>query len=253
MSDQDVQILAERRAGQPSRVTVAISLYNYRRYIAACLDSVRDQTLAAVDLVVVDDCSRDGSGDEVRSWLDTDRGRFASYALLRHRENRGLAGARNTAFEWARSEYVFVLDADNLLYPRCLEQLVRALDLSAASFAYSYLEKFGAAVGLQNLSPWRPASFQDGNIIDAMVLLRHEIWKAVGGYSSQMPAMGWEDFDLWFKIARNGGWGIQVPEILGRYFVHADSMIETVTNPKADQLWQYLRQTYPERFKPYGN
>ena len=63
-----------------------------------------------------------------------------------------------------------------------------------------------------------------------------------------MPVMGWEDFDLWFKIARLKGWGLQVPEILGRYFVHRDSMLRTVTNPEAERQWAYLRSKYPEFF-----
>jgi hypothetical protein len=60
--------------------------------------------------------------------------------------------------------------------------------------------------------------------------------------------MGWEDFDLWFKLARLGHWGVLVPEILARYRVHGESMLRTVTNPKVDRLWAHLRSTYPEFF-----
>jgi glycosyltransferase involved in cell wall biosynthesis len=248
MDDQRTDVLAEGGTGEPARVTVAISLYNYRQHILECLDSVNAQTIGQVDLIVVDDCSTDRGSDDVLRWLETFGGRFARYKLVRHVTNRGLAAARNTAFAQARTEYVFVLDADNLLYPRCLQQLVGALDVSGASFAYCYLEKFGTGRGLHNLSPWRPSSLQHGNSIDAMVLLRRTVWEAVGGYSSDMPAMGWEDFDFWFKIAGINGWGVQAPEILGRYRVHADSMIQTVTNPRAGELWQYLRARYPESF-----
>src|SRR5262245_15631540 len=98
---QAVQVLAEGHAGDSSRVTVAVSLYNYRDYIAACLDSIRDQTLSAVDLVVVDDCSHDGGPESVAAWLEKSGGRFANYWLVGHKTNRGLAAARNTAFEHA--------------------------------------------------------------------------------------------------------------------------------------------------------
>jgi glycosyltransferase involved in cell wall biosynthesis len=245
---QHTEIVAEGEAHDRSRVTVAISLYNYRDYITTCLQSVHDQTLQHLDLVVVDDGSHDDGHHEVQRWLAANRHRFGRYSLLKHRTNRRLAAARNTAFARARTELVFVLDADNLLYPRCLQELCAALDVSGASFAYSYLEKFGDGSGLHNLTPWNPSGFKNGNTIDAMVLLRRDVWKTVGGYSIDMPVMGWEDFDLWFKIARVNGWGVQVPEILGRYRVHHDSMIWTVTNPRADELWRHLRSRYPEAF-----
>jgi glycosyltransferase involved in cell wall biosynthesis len=252
MDDQHIDVVAEGEAHAEARVTVAISLYNYREYITACLQSVRDQALEHLDLVVVDDSSVDDGPDEVRRWLSVNAHRFGRYALLKHRMNRRLSATRNTAFARARTEYVFVLDADNLLYPRCLQRLCAALDESAASFAYCYLEKFGDRSGLHNLSPWNPATFKNGNTIDAMALLRRSVWERVGGYSTEMPAMGWEDFDLWFKIARVGGWGLQVPEILGRYRVHHDSMLWTVTNPNAGELLRYLQATYPEAFGSSG-
>jgi len=211
MDDQFTDVIAEGEAHSKARVTVAISLYNYGDYITACLQSVHDQTLEHVDLVVVDDCSQDNGQHEVQRWLAANGHRFGRYAVLRHRRNRRLPATRNAAFGRARTEYVFVLDADNLLYPRALQQLSAALDDSAASFAYSYLEKFGDAVGLHNLRPWNPAGFKNGNTIDAMAMLRRSVWERVGGYSTDMPSMGWEDFDLWFKIARIGGWGLQVP------------------------------------------
>jgi glycosyltransferase involved in cell wall biosynthesis len=248
MDVQDAEVVAERETHGAARVTVAISLYNYRQYIRACLESVHDQTLEHLDLVVVDDRSDDGGDLEVRRWLSVNGGRFGRYSLLKHRTNSKLAATRNTAFARARTEYVFVLDADNLLYPRCLHELCVALDESASSFAYCYLEKFGDASGLHNMSPWDPSSFKNGNTIDAMVLLRKSVWESAGRYSTDMPIMGWEDFDLWFKVARIGGWGIQVPEILGRYRVHHDSMIVTVTNPRSNELSRHLRSKYPEAF-----
>jgi len=245
--DAELDLLFQSQRGGIPAVTVAVSLYNYRQYIAGCLDSVHAQTLADLDLIVVDDCSRDGSESEALNWLQAHAERFNRALLLRPKENGGLAQARNTAFAQARSAYVFVLDADNLLYPRCLERLTSALDHCDASFAYGYLEKFGEVSGLQNTQPWEPRLFQYGNTIDAMSLIRRSVWQKVGGYS-KMEVMGWEDFDLWFKIARSGGWGVQVPEVLARYRVHHTSMLHTVSNPKADRLWLALYTSYPEFF-----
>ena len=237
---------------QSAVATVIVSLYNYQNHIAECLESVRTQTLADLDLVIVDDCSRDASLDAVREWLGRRGSRFAQYLLLHHKTNGGLARARNTAFAHSRTEYVFVLDADNLLYPRCVEALVAAMHNCTASFAYSIHEKFGDVHGISNFEPWTPAALRTANMVDAMVLLRKSVWEVVGGYSTNMPVMGWEDFDLWFKVARASGWGILVPEILAKYRSHPGSMLNCVTNPKADRLWSHLRASYPEFFPKNG-
>ncbi len=244
-----VEVLLDQEAsGRPPLVSVTISLFNYEKHIPDCLDSVAAQTLGPIELIVVDDGSADGSARVVTYWLEENGPRFTRCRLLRHPQNRGLARARNTAFAGAAAPFVFVLDADNILYPPCLDRLHAALQTSDASFAYCYAESFGEKTGLVNLKPWNPAWFSDNNQIDAMVLMRKSVWEHVGGYSTDMPVMGWEDFDMWFKVARAGGWGIQVPEILTRYRVHSTSMLNAVTNPKADVLWAHLRAKYPEFF-----
>jgi len=246
-----VEVLRQHEhAGRSAPVTVIISLYNYGKFVTACLDSVRDQTLDDLDLVVVDDCSTDQSTDVVASWLDDHADRFNRCQLLRHVTNSGLAQTRNPAVSFAATPYVFVLDADNILYPRCLDCLLSALENCDASFAYCYAEKFGDVRELANFYAWNPSRFPTNNTIDAMVLIRKAVWEQVGGYSRDMPVMGWEDFDLWFKLAGAKGWGVLVPEILTRYRVHGTSMLRTVTNPKVDILWAHLRATYPEFFPP---
>lgn len=247
--EPDVVVLRhEESPGLAAPVTVIISLYNYGRYVSTCLDSVYSQTHDSMELVIVDDCSTDGSADVVGAWLDAYGSRFHGYRLLRQAVNRGLAATRNAAFRHARTPLVFVLDADNMLYPRCLERLLAALQNCDASFAYCYAEKFGDVSELSNFHPWNPSRFLLGNTIDAMVLLHKSAWERVGGYSSNMPVMGWEDFDLWFKLARANGWGVLVPEVLTRYRVHGTSMLRTVTNPRVEKLWEHLRTTYPEFF-----
>jgi len=251
MIDIDVATLLEARGHSDTPpVTVTISLYNYQDFIVRCLESVKSQTMEALDLIVVDDCSKDGSLQTAKAWLDANASRFARCVLLRPRKNQGLGATRNTAFHHARTRYVFVLDADNLLYPRCIERLWAALEHCAASFAYCYLEKFGSVTALQNLKPWDPAKLQYGNTIDAMVLMRRDAWEKVGGYATQMPCLGWEDFDLWFRLAKISGWGVLVPEILARYRTHSQSMLANVTNPNAAELWKYLRAAHRELFSP---
>jgi glycosyltransferase involved in cell wall biosynthesis len=248
VNGQPARVLAERHGPQDSRVTVALTLHNFRDFLASCLDSVAAQTLPTFDLIIVDDCSTDDGAIAANEWLDTNGARFASYLLVRNDEIRGMAAARNTAFAAAATEYVFVLDGDNVLFPRCLQQLASALDHSDASFAYCYLERFGAATGLLNTSPWQPDRLHLGNSIEGLVMLRRHVWQQAGGYSIDIPTIGWEDFDLWFKIARMKGWGVHVPEILGRRRAHMTSINRASSTTDLEHLWRYLRERHPHAF-----
>jgi hypothetical protein len=60
-----------------------------------------------------------------------------------------------------------------------------------------------------------------------------------------MPAMGWEDFDFWLRIARAGGWGILVPEVLARYRAHLNSMLRTETNCRESEIFDYMERKHP--------
>ncbi|OGR57543.1 MAG: hypothetical protein A2X36_02775 [Elusimicrobia bacterium GWA2_69_24] len=234
------------RGGTPPRVTVAVTLHDYRRFIIPCLESVRTQTLRRLDLVVVDDASSDGSPELVRDWMRRHGRRFRDCRLIRHRRNQGLARARNTGFENARTPFVFVLDADNQLYPRCLERLARALEHSGADFAFSYHRCIGEAENLLNIRPWNPAAFRDGNYLDAMALLRKTSWELLGGYRAH-DVQGWEDYDFWLRLAEIDGWGVRVPEVLAAYRVHLRSMIHRETNPNARRLERYFKGAFSVR------
>lgn len=251
-------LLDTAQPGLPApEVTVVIPLYNYRGHVLEALESVRAQTLAALDLIVVDDGSTDGGTEAAKAWLEQEAGRFCRARLLRHQRNSGLAASRNTGFLEGATPFVLPLDADNLLFPTCLAKLLRALRDSTAAFAYCLVERFGPGLPedeppLMHLEPWQPARLARANYIDAMVLLRRAAWVAVGGYTRTMPAPGWEDYDLWLKLARAGERGLQVLQVLARYRVHPNSMLRAVTNRKDSQerLHAYLRANYPDVFSP---
>ena len=101
-------------------VSVIVPVYNVERYVDECLASIRAQTYANLEILVVEDCSTDGSLQALAPHLDDPRVR-----LIRHEKNGGLSAARNTGIEAATGEYVMFVDSDDLvettLVARCLE------------------------------------------------------------------------------------------------------------------------------------
>lgn len=232
-------------AAATPRVSTLTTLYNYGHHIEAALDSVATSGYRDLELIIVDDASTDDSLERARAWIE--RHPTVPALLLRRRLNKGLPHGRNAALAFARGEYSFVLDADNEVYPQSISRLVGALDYDRdAVFAYGMLERFDidGPLDLIGWFPWDPVRLREGNYIDAMALLRTERITALGGYTTDRRLHGWEDYDLWCRIAEHGGHGVQVPEVLARYRASRHSML-SLTNISATIAFSVLIERYP--------
>lgn len=240
---RSVRIVREKQTAKPA-VSVIVTLYDYARYVEDCLTSIAKQTQQAIELIVVDDHSSDAGLNVALAWLDRNEAALAGYKVIAHTENMGLAYARDTAFEYASAERVFVMDADNTLYPRAIARCMQAMDESAAAGAYTQLEFFGDFQGIGDADFWSKERFKPRNYVDAMALVSKAAWRKVGGYT-QLIANGWEDYDFWCKFIEHDLKCAFVPEILCRYRIHGSSMSRTETNPNASALILQMSLRHP--------
>lgn len=227
-------------------VSVVIPLYNYESYIIEALESIRAQTLSGIALIVVDDLSTDRSLRVAQKWMEQNAGSFAHVTLAQNVRNSGLPYTRNVGFSIAQTDAVFPIDADNTIYPRCLDRCLETMLRYECAVVYTIIERFGTDHSLINLAQWGRDTFRHGNQIDAMALISREAWIKVGGYDAGMR-LGWEDYELWLRFCDAGLSGRQVPEILGRYRVHSQSMTQTVTSKRHALigLARQLQARYP--------
>ncbi|MEO1679145.1 MAG: glycosyltransferase [Pseudomonadota bacterium] len=120
------------RAGPSPVVSVIVPVYNTSALVGAAIESLKAQSFADFEALVVDDGSTDGSGAAALSAIGGDR-RFR----LIQRENGGLSAARNTALDAANGEFLAFLDSDDEYAPDFLGALVDALGDSGADWAAS--------------------------------------------------------------------------------------------------------------------
>ena len=104
-------------------VTVGITCFNARETILRALRSAARQDWPAIEIVVVDDASTDGSPEVIKDFDRTGSGA----RLIQHPENLGVAGARNTILANARGEFIAFFDDDDESYSNRLREQVRAL------------------------------------------------------------------------------------------------------------------------------
>ncbi|MBB2188287.1 glycosyltransferase [Gluconacetobacter liquefaciens] len=243
----DSETLLHHDQLQDAAVTVVITAYQYADHVIEALDSVRHQTLAPLDLIVVDDASTDDTAALVSGWMARHGKRFNRLLLLRARRNAGLGGARNIGMAAAETPYVMQLDADNRLLPDACAHLLDAIQRDDAGFAYPIIRRFDRADGVMGDLAWHPARLVGGNVVDAMAMVAKWAWAAAGGYYVRRDAMGWEDYDLWCTLAELGIAGTHVPEILAEYRVHDAAMTDNVTERAAhkQRVVTFLRARHP--------
>jgi hypothetical protein len=224
-------------------ISVVVTLFNYADVVTEALDSVAASTGVAVELIVVDDHSTDGGRDVVLQFMDAHPD--LPVLLLGRDNNCGLPQARNHGIARTRATKVLILDADNAVYPTCLRRLADALDADpGASFAYATLEAFGAEPGLRSHLPWHVPWLCAANYLDAQAMIRRDVLVRHGGYREGEWIYGWEDWDLWLRLAAAGERGVHLPEMLGRYRTQRTSMI-SISNLAAESMTARLRDRYP--------
>lgn len=246
-ADQHVETVATPAfADAVAEVAVVVPVYNYDAHVREALLSAIDSVGVSIEVIVVDDHSTDDSRTVIEQVM-AERADAAVRLVALH-ANRGLSAVRNLALEHVRAPLVFFLDADNAVYPHGLLRLRRALDAQPdAAVAYGMIAGFGDDDRLVSAYPWDAARLTFGNYIDAMAMVRRSVVEEVGGYSVEMQDQhgGWEDYELWLRLAAQGRRGVLVPEIVGRYRVHSTSMVATV-NLDVATTYTYLREQHPQ-------
>ena len=168
-------------------VSVIVPAYNAEMYIAQTLHSVLSQTYKNIEVIVVDDGSRDGTAQIVEAIMRRD-----NRVTLLHQSNSGVAAARNLAIEKSRGEYIAPIDADDIWFPQKIEKQVRCMLHEGSSTGIVYAWSVHIDEGGLLMSGFN-ASDMEGDVFVASVmnnfignasapLIRHVCFNQVGGY-----------------------------------------------------------------------
>ena len=129
-------------------ISIVIPLYNAEKYLVECLDSILAQTFQDFEVIVVDDCSIDGSRAIVENYFEKFGGRLKLSVMGKNSGSGALP--RNKGLKLSRGEYIFFMDNDDLLTPTALEELYTVAKNFSADVVY--LERhFEASVDLNEI------------------------------------------------------------------------------------------------------
>lgn len=193
--------------------TAVIPGYNAADFIGDAIASLRAQTRAVAEIIVVDD----GSHDDTAAVAERAGARVIKQA------NGGPAAARNTGIRAARTEWIALLDADDLAHP---ERLGRELPLTidptvAVIFAVPReLQRPGTSGHEIDFN----MLWASNRVSTSTVLLRRQAWEALGGFDESRALIGVEDYNLWLRLAHAGWRFTMIEELLVDYRPTAASL-----------------------------
>ncbi len=100
------------------QVSIIVPIYNVEKHLCECVDSIINQTLKDIEIILVDDGSPDNSGKIADEYAAKD-----NRITVIHQQNKWLGGARNTGLKIAKGEYLACIDADDYIAPDFCEKL----------------------------------------------------------------------------------------------------------------------------------
>ena len=103
-----------------SKVSVIVPIYNSEKYISECIESILNQTYDKFELILIDDGSKDSSGDICKQYELLD-----SRVIYIRKENGGVSSARNEGVRCANGDFITFVDSDDFVKPNMLEVLIK--------------------------------------------------------------------------------------------------------------------------------
>lgn len=180
------------------KISVIIPSWNRADRLAAALDSVRAQSLAPHEIIVVDD----GSTDDTRELVSK------HYPEVRYlyQQNNGVSSARNTGIMAASGDWIALLDSDDRWEPLKLERQQQAIQ-AQPGYRLCHCDEIWIRNG-KRVNPMKKHAKQGGKIFrhclplcvisPSAVMIQREVFADIGLFDENLPAC--EDYDLWLRI-----------------------------------------------------
>lgn len=225
-------------AKDKGKVTIVIPCYNYGKYLIETLMSCFLQTYPNLEIIVVDDGSKDDTREICELVIDK-RFRYV------YQNNKGLSGARNTGIKEATGKYILTLDADDTIPEDFVEKMMEKVGEGIGLVGANYIE-FGESNRGFTFPHIKDAhQIKFGNQNTACSLVPKKVYEDVGGYDEQMKK-GYEDWEMWIRILKK--YKFARANAYFNYRIHSDSMING-TRKNHDKIFEYIKKKHSDLYE----
>ncbi len=218
------------------KVSVIVPVYNVENYIEKCLESLVNQTLQEIEIIVVNDGSTDGSQTIINKYTDKYENKVKCYT----KENGGLSDARNYGLKYATGEYIAFLDSDDYvdvtLYEKMYKKAIEEkCDYVECDFIWKYNNREKKDIGYRYINKHEMLS--TARVVAWNKLIKREL---INQKQIQFPkGMRYEDVEFFYKLLPYiNGFGF-VNECLIYYVQRGNSIVNT-QNERTSEIFRVL-------------
>lgn len=225
--------------GDMALVSVIIPMYNSEKYIAEAVNSVLAQTYKDIEIILIDDCSKDKTDLIAQTFAESDERIY----YLRLAKNSGAAVARNKGLELSQGRYIAFLDSDDLWEPQKLEKQIKVMEDEKVGFcytSYSIIDSSGTIkknkIKIKERTVYNDL-LQKTLIATPTVLLDRNI---VGDVKMPLRRTG-QDYAYWLLLLRNIDFAYGISEPLVKVRRRSDSLSRNKFQSIVD-VWEVQRK-----------
>ena len=235
-------------------VPVIIPCYNHQNYIQDSIQSVLDQTYANIELIVIDDGSKDQSVAKIEEMLEQCKARF-EYVYFNTRANKGLCATLNEALQLCKGKYVSIIASDDIMLAHKTQLQVDYLEKNSNVMGVfggiELINKSGVVIGER-------ISNQIEYSLNEVLLSQHDLpaltqmyhlscIKNIGGYDENIKI---EDWDLILRLIKNNKKLKYIPEKVAKYRIHEENFSKNSLKMSIEML-KVLQKFSDEKLYSY--
>lgn len=217
-----------------AKVSIVLPTYNGKKYLEQSIESILAQTYSDWELILIDDCSTDGTYNIVEQYSKFDHRIYA----IHNEENKKLPASLNIGFSIAKGKYLTWTSDDNLYMPNALQTMVQYLELHNNIYmvqANMYLiDEKESIIG--QLETYSNKEMYLHNCVGACFLYRREVRDKIGDYDINSFCV--EDYDYWLRVLEEFEEIAPINKFLYMYRVHKDSLTQIKKEEILNQLFR---------------
>ncbi len=208
-------------------VSVIIPCYNHQAYIQDSIQSILDQTYANIELIVIDDGSKDQSVTKIEEMLEQCKTRF-EHVYFNTRANKGLCATLNEALQLCKGKYVSIIASDDIMLAHKTQLQVDYLEKNSNVMGVfggiELINKSGIVIG-ERISNQIEYSLKEVLLsqhdLPALTQMYHlSCIKNIGGYDENIKI---EDWYMILKLLKNNNRLVYIPQKLAKYRLHDEN------------------------------
>lgn len=240
-----------------SLISIVVPVYNVEKYLDKCIDSLVNQTYENLEIILIDDGSKDNSAKICDNWKDKD-----NRIKVVHKKNGGLSEARNVGIDYAEGDYIAFIDSDDWVDKNFIKYLYEQLKKYNADIAASAIIKTYKDYNEIQLINREKIIFTNGEALDTLLSGRdfcavawNKLYKknVIGNIRFPIGKIHEDEF-FSYKVIANANTLVLVPEAIYYYRQRSGSIMQKWSIAHLDALeafeerMDFMHKYYPNLY-----